>query len=235
MWLSDYRRTYLERDLADLGRVADLDRFALAQDLVALRTAQLLSYSELARDLGVAPNTVSRYVRYLEISYQIFLPRPWFRHAGKRLVKSPKVYWTDVGLIRRLGGGASIAEGAPYETYLLGEILKGRSFQNDPPELYFFRTYAGEEVDFLLVNERTIISIEAKSSNRVGAWDGRNLAAVLADPDAQFPDTAKSRLGLVVYRGRHIEELRPQVWAIPEWMLFGPLDISRAFRTRRKK
>ncbi|OGK79879.1 MAG: hypothetical protein A2X50_07445 [Candidatus Rokubacteria bacterium GWF2_70_14] len=71
--IRDFRRTYLERDLADLGRVADLDQFALAQNLLAARTAQLLSYSEVARDLGVAVNTAKRYVRFLEISYQVVL------------------------------------------------------------------------------------------------------------------------------------------------------------------
>ena len=75
-WLRDFRRTYLERDLADLGRVADLDQFALAQNLLAARTARILSYSEVARDLGVAVNTVKRYARFLEISYPVVLLRP---------------------------------------------------------------------------------------------------------------------------------------------------------------
>jgi hypothetical protein len=75
-WLRDFRRMYLERDLADLGRVADLDQFALAQNLLAARTGQILSYSEVARELGVAVNTVKRYVRFLEISYHVVLLRP---------------------------------------------------------------------------------------------------------------------------------------------------------------
>jgi uncharacterized protein len=78
-WLRDCRRTYLERDLADLGRVADLDQFALAQNLLASRTARLLSSSEVARELAVAVNTVRRHVRFLEISYQVFLLRPLAR------------------------------------------------------------------------------------------------------------------------------------------------------------
>jgi hypothetical protein len=68
-WLRDFRRTHLERDLADLGRIADLDQFALAQNLLAARTARLLSHSEIAHELGVAVNTVKRYVRFLELSY----------------------------------------------------------------------------------------------------------------------------------------------------------------------
>src|SRR5439155_12889334 len=100
IWLRDFRRTYLERDLADLGRVADLDQFALAQNLLAARTGQLLSYSEVARELGVAVNTVKRYVRFLEISYQVVLLRPLLPTTTARLVKSPKLYWTDPGLAR---------------------------------------------------------------------------------------------------------------------------------------
>ena len=235
-WLRDYRRTYLERDLADLGQVADLDRFAMAQDLVALRTGQLLSYSDVARDLGVAPNTLKRYIRFLEISYQVFLLPPWHRHAGKRLVKSPKIYWTDTGLVRVLGRSLGIARGALFETFLLGELLKWRSFQSDPPELYFFRTGAGAEVDFLIVGRKTVLAIEAKSSNRVTPRDARHVSALLNDSDARLPHSSV-RVGLVVYPGRELHELRPNVWAVPDWMLFAPTEREWQCETRpgRKK
>lgn len=89
-WLRDFQRTYLERDLADLGRVADLDQFALAQNLLAARTARLLSYSEVARELGVTVNTAKRYVRFLEISYQVALLRPLLPTVTARLINNPR-------------------------------------------------------------------------------------------------------------------------------------------------
>jgi len=136
VWLRDFRRTYLERDLADLGRVADLDQFALAQNVLAARTGQLLSYSEVARELGVAVNTVRRYVRFLEISYQVFLLHPLFPTVSARLVKSPKLYWTDPGLARALEEEGP-ADGALFETAVLAELLRWRAWQQNPPSLHF--------------------------------------------------------------------------------------------------
>jgi len=125
VWLHDYRRTYLERDPADLGRVSDLDQFALAQNLLAARTAQLLSYSEVARELGVAVNTVKRYVRFLEISYQIVLLQPLLATVTSRLVKSPKLYWTDPGLGRLLAGRAWTEDSSMLETWFSANLSDG--------------------------------------------------------------------------------------------------------------
>ena len=148
------------------------------------------------------------------------------------MVKSPKIYWTDTGLVRVLGGSSGIAQGALFETFLLGELLKWRSFQPDPPELYFFRTGAGAEVDFLLVGRKTVLAIEAKSSNRITPHDARHVSDLLDDSDAQLPH-ASVRVGLVVYPGREIHDLRPNVWAVPDWMLFASWEQAFWGETRR--
>lgn len=222
VWLRDFRRTYLERDLADLGQVADLDQFALAQNLLAARTAQLLSYSEVSRELGVAVNTVKRYIRFLEISYQVFLLRPLLPTTAARLVKSPKLYWTDPGLARLLSERMSLSDGPLFETAVLNELLKWSSWQPDPPSLHFYRTRAGREVDFVLHGPRCLLAIEAKASSRAYREDARPLVNLLDKP--QPPGIARDawRLGLVVTRGREVEPLAPHVWAIPDWRLFGP-------------
>ncbi|MBI3014894.1 MAG: DUF4143 domain-containing protein, partial [Candidatus Tectomicrobia bacterium] len=220
VWLRDFRRTYLERDLSDLGQVADLDRFALAQNLLAARTAQILSYSEVARELGVAVNTAKRYLRFLEISYQVFLLRPLLPTVTARLVKSPKLYWTDPGLARLLADRGE-GNGALFETSVLAELLRWRSWQEEPPPLHFYRTRAGREVDFVLHAAHRVLALEAKASERAHRTDARPLVEFL---DAKLPGvTAKAeRVGLVVTRGREIEALAPRVWAIPDWRLFGP-------------
>jgi predicted AAA+ superfamily ATPase len=221
-WLRDFRRTYLERDLSDLGRVADLDQFALAQNLLAARTAQLLSYSEVARDLGVAVNTVKRYVRFLEISYQVALLRRLLPTVTARLVKSPKLYWTDPALARLLGGHGSGANGALFETAVLDELLRWSSWQPDPPALHFFRTHAGREVDFLLHTHDRILAIEAKASQQAHRTDARPLVEVLKTLAVRGVAREAWRLGLVVTRGREVEQVAPGVWAVPDWRLFGP-------------
>ena len=225
-WLRDFRRTYLERDLADLGRVADLDQFALAQNLLAARSAQILSYSEVSRDLGVAVNTVKRYVRFLEVSYQVHLLPPLLPTVTARLVKSPKLYWTDPGLARFLSERAASPDGPLFETAVLDELLRWSSWQQEPPSLHFFRTHGGREVDFIVRGPDRILAIEAKASQQVHHADARSLTESLdwLAPRGAMPNGR--RLGLVVTRGREVEPLAPGVWAVPDWRLFGPADLS---------
>ena len=221
-WLRDFRATYLERDLADLGRVADLDQFALAQNLLAARTGQILSYSEVSRELGVAVNTVKRYLRFLEISFQAFLLRPLQPTVTARLVKSPKLYWTDPGLARLLSERVSLNDGAIFETFVLDQLLRWSSWQPDPPHFHFYRTHAGREVDFVVHTAKNLLGIEVKAGRQVHAGDARPLVELIET--TRVPGVAQyaGRLGLVVFRGREIKQLLPHIWAIPDWQLFGP-------------
>jgi len=214
-WLKDYRKTYLERDIADVGQVANIDTFALAQKLLCSRTANLLSISEVARDLGVAVNTLKRYLELLTMSFQCCLLPPWHENVGKRLVKSPKLYFPDVGLNRAILGELAVSPGAVYETWVFAELLKWKQLQPLEPELYFYRTAAGLEVDFLLADQRGIIPLEIKFSERVTSSDGRSVATFLAE----HPQAA--HVGLVVYPGDEIVELRKNVWGVPDWYLLG--------------
>jgi predicted AAA+ superfamily ATPase len=223
VWLRDFRRTYLERDLADLGQVADLDQFALAQNLLAARTGQILSYSEVSRELGVAVNTVKRYLRFLEISYQVFLLRPLRPTTTGRLIKSPKLYWTDPGLARLLSERMSLSDGPLFETAVLGELLRWSSWQTNPPALHFYRTRAGREVDFLMYTSQGILAMEAKAGTRAHREDARPLQDLLDKLQLPGVKTDAWRLGLVVNRGREVEPLSRNVWAVPDWRLFSPI------------
>jgi predicted AAA+ superfamily ATPase len=226
VWLRDFRRTYLERDLADLGRVADLDQFALAQNLLAARTAQILSYSEVSRELGVAVNTIKRYVRYLEISYQVYLLRPLLPTVTARLVKSPKLYWTDPGLARLLADRMGLDNGPLFETTVLGELLRWLSCQTDPPRLHFYRTHAGREVDLVLHSSQALLAMEVKAGVRAHPAAARPLTELLDAVRVPGLQRDARRLGLVVTRGREVESLAPHVWAIPDWRLFGPASTD---------
>ncbi|MDR7516997.1 MAG: ATP-binding protein [Armatimonadota bacterium] len=221
VWLRDFRRTYLERDLADLGRVADLDQFASAQDLLAARTGQILSYSEVARELGVAQNTVKRYIRFLEISYQVYLLRPLLPTAA-RLVKSPKLYWTDPGLVRVLSDRLGETNGALFETAVVDELLRWASWQGAPPRLHFFRTYTGREVDVMLSDATRLLAIEVRAGRYVDRRTVRTLRDALEA--VRWPRDARVlwRLGIVVTRGRDVDEVEPGIWEVPFERLFGP-------------
>jgi len=130
-WYASYLTTYLERDVRNIlnvGNLRDFDRFLRA---VASRTAQILSYSDLARDIGIAPNTAKKWISVLQASGQIFLLEPYFKNIGKRLVKSPKIYMADTGLAVFLMGFENweaverhpIA-GALWETHIVMQVVK---------------------------------------------------------------------------------------------------------------
>lgn len=216
-WLKDYRKTYLERDIADVGQVANIDTFALAQKLLCSRTANLLSISEISRELGLAVNTIKRYLELLTMSFQCVLVPPWHENINKRLIKSPKLFSPDVGLNRAILGDMSISYGAIYETWLCAELLKWKQLQPVEPDLYFYRTAAGLEVDFLIVGEQGIVPIEAKSAERVTSEDAKGVERFMME------HAALARVGLVVYQGDEVIKLRSKVWGVPDWYLLGAL------------
>ena len=209
VWLRDYRNTYLERDLADLGRVSDLDRFASAQSLLAARTGQLISYSEVARDLGVAANTVKKYIRFLELSFQGILVSPYSPNIAKRLIKSPKFFWLDAGLARVLSERYDLNDGAIYESFIAGELMKWLSWQEDAPHIGFFRTAAGAEVDLVLWTDRRLIAIEVKASENINPGSARGIRHFFES----VIETGDHRelLGLVIYRGTAIRKLSEKI------------------------
>jgi len=222
IWMRDFRRTYLERDLSDLGRVSDLDQFALGQNLLAARTGQLLSLSEVSRELGVAVNTVKRYVRFLEISYQVYLLRPLLPKIEARLVKSPKLYWTDPGLARLLSERSHAGNGALFETAILCELLRWGSWQRVPPGLHFHAAHGAGEVDFILRTPHRTLALEAKAGRSIHSSDVRSLRSFL-DLIASSGSGDKGRaLGIVVYQGREVAQVENGIWAAPAWRLFAP-------------
>ncbi len=169
-WYPAYISTYLERDVRNIlnvGNLRDFNRFLRA---AAIRTAQTLSFSDLARDVGLSPNTIKVWVSVLAASHMIHLLEPYHRSIGKRLVKSPKLYFLDTGLAAHLMGLYSWHEianspmaGALWESYAFAQIQRRLFAQgiNNPP-LYYWRTKDGKEVDFIIEKGGQFIAFEAK-------------------------------------------------------------------------
>ncbi|MBI5197533.1 MAG: ATP-binding protein, partial [Nitrospirae bacterium] len=145
-WLKDYEYTYLERDLSDLARLDDLEPFTRFQRLSALRSAKLLNYSELARDASVSVDTARRYLEYLRLSDQVMLLQPYHRNITSSVIKTPKLYWLDIGILRRLSGQRGEAPGEIYETLVLIEIYKWIKTAQRTVEIFFYRTRSGLEL-----------------------------------------------------------------------------------------
>jgi predicted AAA+ superfamily ATPase len=171
LWHAGYVQTYLERDVRMLRQVGDLSQFQSFLRALASRTAQLISLTDLARDLGVAVNTVKAWISVLEATYQVIVLRPYFANVGKRLIKTPKVYFTDVGTLCYLTGlkdpehAASGPMGGPImETAVLAEIVKALTHSGIDPQVYFWRTAAGTEVDIVIETGGKLVPIEVKLS-----------------------------------------------------------------------
>jgi predicted AAA+ superfamily ATPase len=214
-WLKDYEYTYLERDLGDLARLDDLLPFRTFQKLSALRSGQLLNYSEIARDAGVSADTARRYLEYLCLSYQTILVQPYYKNITSLLVKTPKIYWLDVGLLRHLTGIRVEVSGSLYETMVVGEVIKWIKTMRRDVEVYFYRTRSGMEVDLLLVTQHGIIGVEIKARRSVAPTDWRALREIAGGFGGDWLG------GLVVYRGSQIRKVsEPEIWAIPSRRLF---------------
>ena len=157
LWFASYLQTYLERDVRAITNVRDLVTFRRFLALLASRHGQTLNKTDLAAPLGVSVPTISEWLHVLEITSQIIVVPPYFENLGKRLIKTPKVYWGDSGLACYLLGITSEAElqrspflGQLFEGFVAAEILKSQVNQGGRKELYYFRDQQGLEVDFLL-------------------------------------------------------------------------------------
>lgn len=214
-WLRDYEYTYLERDLSDLARLDDLEPFRKFQKLSALRSGNLLQYSELARDAGVSVDTARRYLEYLRLSYQSILLQPYHRNITSSVIKTPKLYWVDTGILRQLTGFRGEPTGNLYETYVVGEIVKWMKTVQRTEALYFYRTRSGLEVDLLLETNQGIIGMEIKARETVAPSDTRPLRDVAHGLGEAW------RGGIVIYRGHEIRKIaEPSIWAVPSRRLF---------------
>ena len=171
LWQTSYVQTYLERDVRNLRNIGDLTLFQTFLRALAARSAQILNLSELARDVGVSVNTAKDWISILEASFQIFILRPYYVNIGKRLIKSPKVYFVDTGLLCYLVGlrdvehaAAGPMGGAIFENLVVTELYKIFLHRGEEPALYYWRTAAGSEVDLVIEIQEKLIPIEIKQS-----------------------------------------------------------------------
>jgi hypothetical protein len=216
LWYASYTQTYLERDVRTVRQVGDLTLFQSFLRALAARNAQLLNLSEISRDLGLSVNTVKAWISVLEATHHIHILRPYFESLGKRLVKSPKAYFTDLGLLCFLVGlrdpdhaACGPMAGSLFETAVLMEIVKALIHRGEPPRVYFWRTSDGKEVDFVVEHQQKLIPIEVKTSatprpamgNAIRAF--REIYSGSADP------------GYVIHPGDVVLPLGPHATALP--------------------
>lgn len=213
-WLRSYRETWLERDLNDLVRASNLLPFRTLRRLAMLGTAELLHYAELARATALSAATVRRYLEYQRLLYQVVLLPPYGRNLTSATVKTPKIHWMDLGLLRREIGASGPLTGPMFETLVVGEAHKWIETMGRDARLSFYRTRSGREVDLLVSLPSGVIGIEVKNRARVARRDASALRALAAALDGEWVG------GLVVHRGEEIAEMEPGIWAVPVHRLF---------------
>lgn len=216
LWHSSYIQTYLERDVRTLRQVGDLTQFQIFLRTLAARSGQLLNLTDIARDLGVAVNSIKAWVSVLEASHQITILRPYHANVGKRLVKTPKIYFSDVGTLCHLTGLKDPEHardgpmgGAILETAVLSEIVRTHTHRGDPPSVYFWRTTAGAEVDFIVETGSRLIPIEVKLSST----PRRSMVSSIVKFQRDLPRTSSE--GYVVHLGSITSPLNEQVRSLP--------------------
>lgn len=226
LWFSSYIRSHVERDLLDIGNIRNLDSFMRLYLSLALRSANLLNKSDLANDCQIDAKTLDNYLSILKNTYQVALLKPWFTNAAKRLVKMPKVFMLDTGILCHLLKITSPAElhesnnrGAVYETFVLSELVKANTYAAQPVDLSFYRTSDGKEIDFVLDNGKGLVLLEVKAAHSVTPTDFRHIRHFIEQNPGRVVQ------GMVLYAGERALPFGEcddvGLWAVPLGMMAG--------------
>lgn len=209
IWFDGYVRTYLERDLQHLASISALPDFRRLMQASCLRLGQLLNQTELGRDTGLPQPTVHRWLNLLEASHLLVRLPAYAVNRTKRLIKSPRVFWSDTGVALHLGGAAPT--GAHLENLVLHDLLAWRDARLTRAELAYWRTTIGEEVDFVIEADGKLLPIEVKATSRPRLADGNHLRSFRNEYQG------KARSGLLLHTGSTVEWLASDLLAAPWW------------------
>jgi uncharacterized protein len=208
LWLAGYAATFLERDVGQISAIENLADLRRVITALCLRVGGLLNQAEVARDLGMPSSTVQRYLNLLELSYQLVRVPAYAVNRTKRLMKSPKVYWSDTGLAMHLSGEAE-PRGQHLENLVLTDLLTWAESEAGQVSILHWRTSAGAEVDFVIERPNRLLPIEVKAARRVRHADARHLRAF----QAEYADLAPA--ALLLYDGEESFWLDRNVFAVP--------------------
>lgn len=199
-WHAQYAQSYLERDVRQLVNVDDLETFERFLRLAAGRSGQILNMESLANDVGVSSVTIKRWISLLAASYIVFLLKPHSRNFNKRLIKTPKLYFCDTGLLCYLLGIRSADDlelhsrrGAIFETWVISELYKSCFNAGIEPPMYYWRDSQGHEVDLIIEDGEKLFPVEIKST--------QTLSGSILDGLNYWRDLDKSDGGMLIYAG----------------------------------
>lgn len=219
LWLDGYVKTYLERDLRQLSQIDSIIDFRKLMQVLALRTGNILRQSDVSKDTGISASTTYRYVKLLEVSNIIERVPGFYSSRGKRIVKSPKIYFIDPALSIFLSGyfdEKSLLKakelGGYFETMMFLHFKSLCGILKPPAKIYYWRTVSGKEVDFVIEHGRKLLAIEVKMTKNPAVKDIKNLLCFLDE----YPETT---LGILLHAGEEIKWLHSKVVAVPWWWI----------------
>ena len=215
-WFKGYVRTYLERDVRDLSRIQKLYEYQKYLSLLAFRSSQIFNKAEVARDCGIPYTTAGHFFDLLLATFQVFLVEPYFRNIGKRLIKSPKIMWSDTGLAMHLQGLNSWEDAVRLgrdaffvENKIAIELKSYLSIYEPSAKLFFWRSSGGAEIDFLIERGDQMIPVEVKWRSTVSVKDVTGMQVFLQD----FKNEA--HWGIVLYKGRQLLKIKENIFLVP--------------------
>lgn len=205
----DYLNTYVEKDLREMLELKNLDAFLRFLTLLAGRVGQVVNLSSLAGEVGVSSTTLAEWLSVLEASYIVYKVKPYFSNISKQQVKSPKIFFTEVGLASYLLGietekqlNRDPLRGNLFENLIVSEFLKVRYNQNKDPKIYFMRTAKGVEVDLIVKQEDSLYPFEIKTAMTANKQFSRHLLAfVEAEGSAKRPRIIYTGQSLASFHG----------------------------------
>jgi len=172
LYYNQYISTYIERDVRLIKNIQNLSQFQRFMGLLAGRVGQVVNVSSLSSDTGISPNTAENWISILEASFILYRLQPYYKNVGKRLVKSPKIFFYDTGVLCALLNISSVnqlinhfAIGSIFENFIISEFYKQISQTNKSASLYFFRDNHGNEIDLIIDAGGTLTPVEIKSSS----------------------------------------------------------------------
>lgn len=212
-YYKNYVNTYLERDIVQIAAVHDLIRFEKFMRLLAGRVGQLVNNSALATEVGVSSTTIGSWLSVLEASHVIYTLKPWFKNRNSQVVKTPKIYFCDTGLVSYLLGIETPEQmirdpllGNIFENFVVIEALKTRLNLGLEPNLYFFRNSNGLEIDLILQEQNKLKLFEIKSGKSLNDEFCRNMKNFSAKYNEDI--VSDSTKGTVIYSGETYESYK---------------------------
>jgi hypothetical protein len=214
-WFRGYVQTYVERDVRQLSQITDLVSFRTLAQLAALRTGQVLVISTLARDAKLNAVTAGRYLDLLEASFLITRLPPFLKNRSSRLVKSPKLHFTDSGLAAHISGITALEpgrddllRGALFETYVAQNLAGLLEAHLPDARMGYWHEQGRHEVDFVIETGRKVFAIEVKAATR---WSESDLSSLRAFMER----TPACAAAVLAYNGREAVKLAERLFAIP--------------------